>query len=216
MTRIRVIGPVLVAIFAIGAIASASAFAEPTFSTTAKFTGKQIGTGNLETPSGLEKVECKTGESPGEIVNSTQTKKVVVKFEKCKSLLGSCKTAGASAEEIRTSTLKGELGLVGTNEAAEALEPESGTVEATFECGGLGITVKGGVACAIGPTGKAQTTSKLACEGSGGAQKFTSFNGSSTKTTRTVELITEKGGKTTKSDESATAEITASVAVEIT
>ena len=154
--------------------------------------------------------------SPGEIVNTTQTKKVVVKFEKCKSLIGKCKTVGASAEEIRTVTLKGELGLVGTNEAAEALEPESGTTEATFECGGLGITVKGGVACAIGPTGKPQTTSKLTCEGSGGAQKFTSFLGSSTKATRTVELITEKGGKTTKSDEDATAEITTSTAVEIT
>lgn len=217
MKRIRLVLLGLMAVLAFTAIAAASASAAlPEFSTTAKFTGKQVGSGFLETTSGLEKVTCKSGSSPGAIVNKTQTGGVVVKFNECKSLLGACKTSGASTEEIRTQTLKGELGLVGTAVTAEALEPEAGTVEATFECGGIPVTVKGGVACEVSPTKAKQTTSKLKCEGSNGAQKYTSFEGSSTKAKRTVELITEKSGGTSKSDEEAEAEITTSVAVEIT
>jgi hypothetical protein len=221
MIRTRLVLLGLMAVFAIGAVASAPAYAMPEFkpSTAQAFTGTQTGKGLLEN-SKSEKVECTGGGSPGQIVNATLVGQVVVKFTGCSSSGLACETSGASAKEIRTRTLKGELGetIKGTTTVAvEALEPESGSVEATFTCGGLvPITVKGGVVCEVKPTGKLSLKGELICKGSKGTQEFTGYLGSENGIVTVKELIEERNNATLKSSETATAVITYTKEVEVT
>jgi hypothetical protein len=213
------------AVFAISAVVSAPAYALPEFkpSTKQKFTGKQVGSGTLENTAG-EKVSCTGGGGPGEIASATLVAKVVVKFTGCSSSGQECLSSGASAKEIRTKTLKGELGEEKTGKVTvEGLEAETGKTEAEFECSPsffkVKIKVTGGVICKVEPVGPPATTKgKLNCEQSGGKQKYTSFEGSESKTVRTLELIEEntKQNKTLKSGEMATAEIEYEKAVEVT
>jgi hypothetical protein len=224
MVRMRLVLLGLMAVLAVSAVASASAFAAPEFSTTAKFIGTQKGTSTLEN-TGAEKIECTAGSSPGVIENKTETGAIVVKFNKCKSSVGACKTSGASPEEIRTNTLMGELGET-EKVVVEGLLPATGTTEASFTCGsGLTeaeITVKGGVICEIGPTMKPSTTSKLTCTEKTGKQTYTAFDSSTTGANTTLELLEERkdalGTSTSKSGEEAEAilENEGGVKVEIT
>src|ERR1700761_7755658 len=106
--RFRVMGLALVALFAIGAAASASASAslpelvnkEGKEVVKKKFTGKASGTSTFETKGG-EAVKCTGGTTVGE-VTGLKTQTVENKFTKCTAAAGllKCKTSGAAAGEI--------------------------------------------------------------------------------------------------------------------
>ncbi len=153
MKRIKIIGLALVAVFAISAVAAASASALPEFSGFAageKFKAK-AGAGSLDTAGTVGKqrhVNCTAGGGEGTI-EATKTSKTTVKFTGCKAAGGfasiPCKTVGANAEEIVTKALVGKLKYL--NEAKKevvlVLEPEvAGGLFAEFTCEGLGVTEK--------------------------------------------------------------------------
>jgi hypothetical protein len=216
MIRMRLVLLGLMAVLAISAVAEATASAAPEFkpSTKQSFTGTQLGKGFLEVNT-IEKIECTGGSSPGEIISATLVGKVLVKFTGCKSLLGTCTTSGASSGEIRTVTLKGELGET-AKVTVEGLLPESGTTQSSFSCGSEPITVKGGTICAVEPTGKQVLLGKLNCEQSKGKQKYTAFDGSENGRNNAYHPETLKAGETKESGEQAVADITYAKDVEVT
>jgi hypothetical protein len=212
MIRMRLVLMGLMAVLAISAVAAASASAAaPEFklSATGKFpvpftsTSK---TAKLLTGNAKRKVECGASTSTGEISGVKSLGKVVVKFTKCTAegpffTKAACKTSTAGTEEIVPVTAKGllVLGIDGASKVtAIDLEPETGTYFASFTCVDTGVsqflTVKGSVICAITPTGKLQTTSKLACEeASAGKQLLTVYENSSGQTVKDL-LLTEGSG----------------------
>jgi hypothetical protein len=210
------------AVFAISAVASTSAYALPEFSPGTKnaFTSSQLGPATLENTAG-EKIECSGGSSSGEIINATQVGKVVVKFTGCASSGQECES-GATLKEIDTKTLKGDLGLTheGGLVVVLGLEAETPPVEATFECSPkllkVKITVKDGVICQVGPIKTLALVGELNCAQTGGIQKYKTFLDSSTGALRTLLLLEEKGGKITISGEKASADIKYTTDVEVT
>jgi hypothetical protein len=183
MKRVRTIGLALTAVLAICAIsATAATAALPEFSTSGTFTSTS-GAGTLETTSPHETVKCKSDTTNGTFTSPKAVSKVEVAFKGCKAtVLGfievECKTSGASAEEIRTTALKGSLGYLNAakKEAGLELEPES-TTFAAFECAGEKIEVKGHVICKLTPVNTKTSKLTLTCEQSGGVQKYTAFEG---------------------------------------
>jgi hypothetical protein len=188
----------LVAVLAMSAVsASAASAALPEFkpSTKQKFTSK-ISRFILETRNG-EKQDCTSGKTAGEIVNATQVGKVVVTLTGCiVPGVAQCNTSGKSSGEVVTNALKGELGESGTT-AVLGLEPEkAGEPVAVFECGiRKPVELTGGLIGKVEPIAKEQTIFKQVWEQAGGVQKYTSFEGSSTKTTRSLHLGYSISGK---------------------
>jgi hypothetical protein len=169
MTRIRIIGLALVAVFAFAAVATATASAvEPEWvytGTEKGFTGKQAGSGTLETKSGL-KVTCTGGSSSGAIGN-TGTKTVTeatIKFTGCEHEAKKCQT-GAVEGEIETKKVSGELGYVSKattpHEVGILLKPKEGTVFVVFKCGIFEKEeVTGSIIGKITPVGKKVKTTE--------------------------------------------------------
>jgi hypothetical protein len=190
----------LVTVFALSVV-SVSAASErlPEFSSGTKqaFTSKIIGPITLEAKSGEIPLDCAGGKTVGEIVNTTQVGKVVVTLTGCGygGPDGECTSSGKSSGEVVTSTLKGELGESGKT-VVLGLEPEkAGAAVAVYTCGLLNVTVKGGLIGQIEPIGKVETKFKQVWEGAAGVQRYTSFEGSSTKTTRSLHLDYSVNGK---------------------
>jgi hypothetical protein len=94
-------------------------------------------------------VECKTSVSWGEISSASTIQNAVVTFNECTAFFGfaSCTSAGEPAGSIKTNPLHGTLVYLETNNSKKGLllKPASGTVFASFNCGGTTITVSGEV-----------------------------------------------------------------------
>jgi hypothetical protein len=213
----------LVAVVALSAVVAASASAAlPEFkpSTKQAFTSKMAGDPYIER-GGYEKPlgECTGGKTVGEIVNATQVGKVVVTLTGCGSEIGNCNTSGKSSGEVVFNALKGELGVSGKT-AVLGLEPEkAGGVVAEIYCGPYLRTVKGGLIGEITPIEQLTTTFKQVWEQSDSRQKYRSFEGSSTKKTRSLhlEMAIRGGGEFLESGLEAFAEpLTFEKEVEIT
>jgi hypothetical protein len=143
----RILGLVLVAVFALSAVAAASASAaEPAFYECAKEAGgkyekgcaKEGGKGGyvlregigknhtlkgksgkakLETP-GVGAVECSSSKSTGTVTGPKNINKIVVEYKGCTSNGKKCNSTGAKAGTIKTNTLKGEIGYIEGGKAA--------------------------------------------------------------------------------------------------
>ncbi len=201
-TRIRMFGLALVAVFAMGAIASATASALPALpqlvnkeekalvKTGFKGTSKES---TFETKSG-ESVKCKADTITGKITGLSSDE-AEVKFTGCSAVGGllKCKTKGAASGEI---VLKETSTLVWLNEAKEEPgEDFSLPTNVVIECTGLAsetLEVKGGTLC---PTTKALSLkATVTCKQSKGVQEPTEYEMEGKK----FKVITETEGKGTK------------------
>ena len=106
----------------------------------------------LETTSG-SRIECSGLSASGEYSTTKTIANLTTTFTGCEvgGLEVACQSPGASAGEIVSSTLKGELGVDKTegvptkNKIGIDLLPASGTVVSEFACGGVSIVVTGSV-----------------------------------------------------------------------
>jgi hypothetical protein len=187
----------LVTVFALSAVSVSAASAKlPEFSSTKQtFTSKMIGGILVEAKSAGYPLDCEGGKTVGEIVNKTQVGKVVVTLTGCATGSEPCTTSGKSSGEVVTNALKGELGEA-SKTAVLGLEPEKAG-EAILSCDIiLNVTLKGGLIGRIEPIGKVETKFKQVWEQTGGEQAYKSFEGSSTKTIRSLHLEYSSNGKT--------------------
>ncbi len=174
----------LVAVFAMSVVASATASAasmplivneKGAFPTKTGFKGTSKES-TFETKGSHPALKCKEDTISGKLTGpSTDTAEI--KFKKCKASVLSCKTKGASAEEI---VLKVKSKLVWLNEAetepGEDLEPTEPPV--TIECTGLSketLKVKGSTLCSISGYHSLSLTGTITCEQSKGIQKHTKY-----------------------------------------
>ena len=147
------------------------------------------GAGTLETVKGRT-VHCEADTDEGTIAGEYELNKTIVKFTKCtaKGPFGTltCTTAGAKSGEIITNDLKGKPVFTdkAETEAGVALQPESGTVFASFKCTGflveevLTVGVKSGepngkdsLVCPITPINTFATSFTLSCKQAKGVQE---------------------------------------------
>jgi hypothetical protein len=191
IVRLCLTGLCLTAVFALSAVASASAkevlykLSKGTFPAT--FTSEDKSTGTLETTSG-EKISCKENTDSGTIGSSTEGEGktahlgvVTIKFTGCSTLGGlvKCQNTGTSGE-IEMSKAVFHLGLADPSDVpAQLLLIPSGF---KFECAGVEVKVTGEVIGALknskGETEGIEKPSKeneLVFEQSKGIQKYTEF-----------------------------------------
>jgi hypothetical protein len=199
MKRIRILGLVIMAAFALSAVAASAALAveatEPVFEFTGsganknKFKGTSPA-GTLETVNG-SKIKCTSDTSVGfaKASGNENVEKVVVTFTGCETLTKKCTTAGKPIGTIETNKLEGELGYL--NEKNDPTEPEEeiglelkpeppATEFAAFTCGTISVKVKGTIIGTITPIDKLVKTTEhftLTFAQTSGKQKFTSFVG---------------------------------------
>jgi hypothetical protein len=210
MKRMRMMGLLLVVVFAFS-VAASSASASPVFytkvvyggtaNTPVKFTGT-LGAAFLEGEVSKSKIECSGGTAAGEITGPTLTQKNNTTFTGCKAQGFPCNSAGDPEGTIKTAPLEGELGDVKLNTPGIRLfrEGAKGTGElATFSCAGgaIAVKVKGSVIGQLsGASGnnvteaKFATSQKLTFAESGGKQKWTKFLGEVTS-----EQLESKAGE---------------------
>jgi hypothetical protein len=196
MKRIKVLAVALVAVFAVGAVASGSAFAAHEIIVKAgglKLTGKSKAatTDVLETKGG-KTVKCTSDTNESELAAATGkiVAKLKVTFKGCTSSFGSECQNTATRGEIQTTELVGETGeiTVGSKTGLD-FKPKAGALLAKFECEVFGIkevvevgkgtgTHGGSVICELG-TGLFKTgqKDKLKCEQAAGVQKIVKFVG---------------------------------------
>jgi hypothetical protein len=192
MRHIRFMGLCLAALFAVCAMAAASASAEPEFLTkTVVVEGEKIpeagtlGAAFLEGASGT-KITCTGGTSKGEVTGPRTTKNNVATFTGCESSGFKCES-GATEGVIVTKVLEGHLGNVTATQPAVRLFPEAtgrGTELAAFSCAGgtVPVKVKGSVIGALSgaagtnpATGKLQKSGKITFAEAKGIQKYVEF-----------------------------------------
>jgi hypothetical protein len=192
MRHIRFMGLCLAALFAVCAMAAASASAEPEFLTKAVVVeGEKIpeagtlGAAFLEGASGT-KITCTGGTSKGEVTGPRTTKNNVATFTGCESSGFKCES-GATEGVIVTKVLEGHLGNVTATQPAVRLFPEAtgrGTELAAFSCAGgsVPVKVKGSVIGALSgaagtnpATGKLQKSGKITFAEAKGIQKYVEF-----------------------------------------
>lgn len=148
----------LIAVFAISAIASASASAALPELVNNK--GKALvkkqdtstdGAATLETVGG-SKVTCKASSDTSEITG-LKTDTVTVTFTGCEAFEETCQSAGQAAGTIKTNLLASKLAYInGKTEVGVVLKPkEAGGLFVEFECSGIKIKVKGSVIGVITP-----------------------------------------------------------------
>ncbi len=168
MRRTRIICMAIAAVFAMSAVAVASASAaKPELTKEGKagvelvkkaFTGKS-GAGELS--SSLGTVKCSADETVEGKVTGLKTDETKVKFTGCKLESTSCQSSGAAAGEIVTNLLASEL--VYTNEAKKEvgikLKPKTGTSFVKFSCGSLELEVTGEITGALTPVNTSVPTS---------------------------------------------------------
>ena len=163
MTRIRTIGLVLVAVFAMSAIvASAASAALPEyFQKGSPLTKKTAFTGTAgasKLVSGAATIECTSDSSKGDLLTSKTAGKIKITYSGCTipALPGiKCETKKAKPGVITTEALKGLLvysseTVGGAKIASEQFTPESEEAEATFakfSCdeGAIPVVVTGAV-----------------------------------------------------------------------
>jgi hypothetical protein len=197
----RTIGLVLVAVFAMSAIATASASAslpelvnrEGREVVKKKFTGKATGSSTFETKSG-EAVKCTGGTTKGE-VTGVKTQTVENKFTSCSAAAGllKCKTKGAASGEI---ALKLNAKIVYISESAKTVGVDLVLPETiTIECTGLlseTLHVKGSTICST--TTALSKKATITCRQTKGKQEFTEYE----EAGRKIKDITETEGSGAK------------------
>jgi hypothetical protein len=195
MKRMRMMGLLLVAAFAIS-IAASSASASPVFYTKVAVGGTAsspiafsgtLGPAFLEGQVSKTKIECSAGTANGEVTGPTTTKNNVTVFTGCKT--GSFKCENGAEGVITTKKLEGELGEVKAGIPGIRLFDEGtgkGGELAAFSCAGGAVAVKvkgsviGQLSGAAGNTvseGKFASSNKLTFAEAGGIQKFNKFLG---------------------------------------
>lgn len=198
MKRFRLIGVALVAVFALGAVLSASAFALPEFliggeGKPGSYTGKNVGNAILENSAGTQ-VTCTAAKGAGGFV-SDNAGTFKISFEKCKSGSIACKGAGDGTEIILSEGSFNEvfdtLGTGVTLGVATLFLPH----ETSFECTGFAVSkVKGDVLCLVTTPLTSSTSHTFACKGvaKGKAAEKSYFNDSGTAVT--VQLLSSLNG----------------------
>jgi len=203
--RIRTLGLCLVAVFAVGALASAAASAakpelvnskKEALPAGTKFTSTS-GAGTFETKSG-RKVTCEKDTNSGEITGpKTDTAKIT--FTGCSTvhiITVKCKTEGAKTGEI---ILTGNSKLVWLNEKAETVGLDI-VIPSTLKiiCEAFGsketLTVKGSTVCPLSPLNKLTTKLTLSCKEKGGIQEPSAYEEGG----KLIEDFTETEGKGTE------------------
>jgi hypothetical protein len=198
MKRMRMMGLLIVAVFALSVVAS-SATASPVFytkvveggtaSAAIPFTGT-LGAAFLE-PASKTKITCTGGTATGEVTSSTVTKNNLTKFTGCEASGLKCNSTGKGEGQIDTKVLEGKLGaltaaLPGIRLFDEGSGP-GGTL-AEFSCGGgaISVVVKGSVIGALSgasgtepANGKFAASDKLTFAETNAVQKYTHFEGES-------------------------------------
>ncbi len=217
MKRMRLIGLALVALFAMGALASASASAAlPEFSpakgvTLTGTSGKAV----LETLGGGTKVECSGGSSGGEITGEKTVSKVKITFTGCKSAGFACTSGSDPSGTLLTNELTGTLGYISkaNKEVGILFKPTTGKEFIEFNCVGGIVKVKvlGLLICPITPVNLVVKEYTLKCEQKEGDQKPTKFEGGEVEVLKTAI----NGGEEQDSAEEATAKVVTNVASEI-
>jgi hypothetical protein len=165
MSRIRIIGLALVAVFAMSAVAVSSASAAKPFFTVEKVKFSSKGGSAVLSAAGNE-VKCESSENKGATVGAgpeaKKVEKVTVVFKGCKKGAENCQS-GTTAGEIKTGVLAGVLGYNKGGKATPSvglqLTPGSGEKFVKFKCGGLSVEVSG---CA---QGKVEPLNTLSTEG---------------------------------------------------
>ena len=168
MTRIRIIGLALAAVFALSAVAASEAMAAPEFSkekdTFKTTSGESVLRGGLGST-----IKCKKDTGEGELTGKT-TLNAKVTFEGC-----SGEILGKKCAETISSTLVGTLGEVAKSEAESEVgllfKPKSGAF-AEFKCGTTNISVEGSVAGEVKPIHELNTKGKLVFLASGTSQRI--------------------------------------------
>lgn len=186
MRYAKLLGLSLVAVFAVGAVAVASASAVlPEFEGPFPngFTAKELGVGKVETVAGRT-VECGEAETSGSINAPKDALVKAILFKKCKSTAfgaGNCQTAGHAEGDVTTTALLALLGYITKPKVGLLFEPESGVNFATFVCktilGNENLTVKGTVICELTPVNTKGKSFVLTCKQTKGVQSPTSFEG---------------------------------------
>jgi hypothetical protein len=150
MTRIRVVVMAMMAVFAVGAVASASASAKEGFfkdgtaepATGHKFKGKLLSATAVLQAKGHSAVTCTGATGTGEVL-SVSTAEGTITFTGCEGFGKKCKTSGSAAGEI----VAKELSLLPVLEKTSTgtFEPALRTKilkEVVFECGSAETEVK--------------------------------------------------------------------------
>ncbi len=214
MKRIRIMGLCLVAAFAMSALVSSAASAEPVFLTKAVVGGTAasnipikgtLGAAFLEGKSG-SKITCTGGTSTGEVTGPQTSKKNVTTFVGCVTGEFKCESAGQAEGVIVTKSLEAKLNGITSSLPGERLFSESegrGGKLAEFSCasGAIAVLVKGsligslsGAAGSSPETGKLLPTSTLTFAEAAGIQKYTSFSEGPEKGEK-EQLESSVGGK---------------------
>jgi hypothetical protein len=198
----RLVGVLLVAIFAMSAVAASTAAAsEPEFSmlpATKTFTGAS-GAGTLKAGT-VATTYCTKDSNNGEITGMKTVGKVVVTFTGCKiegnKKVCTIKSVGAAEGTIVTNSLAGTLGTSkeSSTGVGELLEPESGGVFVTLAETACGIetSVEGGIIGEVTPIKTLQTTGKLnyvLAAGKQAIKKITVSGGSKEKVLKAFGLV---------------------------
>jgi hypothetical protein len=167
VTRIRMIGLALVAVFAMSAIATAAASAAEMTPFPNKFTAKS-GASTFETKSG-EKVKCSADSGTGEVTSATKDT-ATIKFTGCEAFGFKCKSAGAASGEIVLKVTSELVDIMKANkEVGNILTLEK---ELTIECSIFEkLKVKGSTLCPITPVEVKTKEFKLICKEKGGMQE---------------------------------------------
>jgi len=195
MKRMRMMGLLLVVVFAFS-VAATSASAAPVFYTKVvvggtaagpiKFTGT-LGAAFLEGQISKTKIECAAGTANGEVTGPTTTKKNITVFTGCKT--GSFKCENGAEGVITTKSLQGELGDVKVGTPGVRLFDEGtgkGGELAAFSCAGGAVAVKvkgsvigqlSGAAGNVVSEGKFAASNKLTFAEAAGIQKWSKFLG---------------------------------------
>lgn len=234
MIRLRMLGLALVAVFALSAVAVASASAA--LPELVNKEGKEIkagkrgftseGTGGpyvLETKSG-NKIECSTLSNTGK-VTGLKTDTVKVLFDGCKSVLldepcTSTVPKGKEEGDIETTELASELVYINKakKEVGIVLKPKGTANFTTFECSGIKIEVKGSVIGVITPINKLVTPPAkftLAFTQEKGVQKPTEYENEKGEKVKDVLETSVAGGAFEESGENATVTLLYEEAAEI-
>jgi hypothetical protein len=206
MQRIRMAGLALVAVFAIGAIASASASAAlPEFKPVpTKFTftsGKSV----LEQKGGLSPIECAKDESAGTNEITTEKKgKFDVLFLECKVALTGEQCTGLNDTTAGSILALGEFHLFYINKETKDVGQALLLQEVHFECAGPFVklvAVRGCVVGLITPINTKTTKFTLTLAQKGGVNEFTTFEKESCKLESSINggAFTQSGQSTTES-----------------
>ncbi|HEY4452288.1 MAG TPA: peptidylprolyl isomerase [Solirubrobacteraceae bacterium] len=213
MRRLKIIGVAALAVFAVTAMASATAFALPTLkpNTAVTFTGTSP-VGKLEVLGSALVVECEKNADEGSFAAETVLGPFHIKFSGCSAKLGTTglgKCTGLGDTETGVILSLGEVHLV-----YDSLAPLGAAmlflVEPThFECKSITtvlITVEGSVLCLVTPINTPTKAPKVKCEGEKGDAKETTYwnDAGEAKTTLLKSSENEKEAKAASENTEAT------------